>query len=255
MKIKVYVIDFEIPSRIKRWALRIGIPVVVLVGGGIAFAGLPGGYADGQPLTKEELDSNFNYLQNEITSLSMQTSVPPGTVVAYAGPVPPSGWLLCDGHPVSRTTYTNLFMAIGTASGSGDGATTFNLPDYRGQFLRGVDNGAGRDPDATSRGAAAAGGNVGDAVGSVESQAFASHTHIISDPGHAHGASLGGYDVEVSSTNDGNCISGLQSGGAFVPLVCETNGTHSATTGITNQNSGGSETRPTNAGVVYLIKT
>jgi hypothetical protein len=66
MKVKVYVVDFEIPSRVKTWGLRIAIPMVLLVGGGVAFAGLPGGYADGQPLTAAELSANFNYLQNEI---------------------------------------------------------------------------------------------------------------------------------------------------------------------------------------------
>lgn len=65
-------------------------------------------------------------------------STPPGMVVAYAGPNVPSGWLLCDGAYVSRTTYSALFAAIGTVYGAGDGTTTFNLPDYMGdKFLRG----------------------------------------------------------------------------------------------------------------------
>jgi len=65
--------------------------------------------------------------------------VPAGSVNAYAGTnaTPPVGWLYCNGSPVSRTAYAALFAAIGTAHGSGDGATTFNLPDYRWTFLRG----------------------------------------------------------------------------------------------------------------------
>lgn len=66
--------------------------------------------------------------------------VPAGTVVAFAGSAVPPGWLLCDGAALSRTTYATLFGAIGSGHGSGNGTSTFNLPDYRGYFLRGVDN-------------------------------------------------------------------------------------------------------------------
>jgi microcystin-dependent protein len=51
------------------------------------------------------------------------------------------GWLKCNGAAVSRSTYAVLFAAIGTLYGAGDGTTTFNLPDYRGEFLRGLDDG------------------------------------------------------------------------------------------------------------------
>ncbi len=62
---------------------------------------------------------------------------PVGTVTAFAGATVPAGTLLCDGSAVSRTVYASLFAQIGTTYGSGDGSTTFNLPDYRGMFLRG----------------------------------------------------------------------------------------------------------------------
>jgi microcystin-dependent protein len=101
-------------------------------------------------------------------------TIPIGSVVAFGGIVepgqidPPPGWLLCDGSAVSRTTYAALFAAIGTSSGAGDGQDTFNLPDHRGNFLRGVDDGVGRDKYAAARHAATAGGNTGDTIGSVE---------------------------------------------------------------------------------------
>jgi microcystin-dependent protein len=63
----------------------------------------------------------------------------------------PEGFLPCNGAAVSRTTYAELFKAIGTTWGKGDGTTTFNVPDLRGMFLRGVDDGAGKDPDAARR--------------------------------------------------------------------------------------------------------
>ena len=65
--------------------------------------------------------------------------VPTGTVLAFAGSSAPSGFLLCDGRAVSRTTYTSLFSVIGTTYGSGDGSTTFNLPDMRGRVAVGSD--------------------------------------------------------------------------------------------------------------------
>lgn len=60
-------------------------------------------------------------------------TVPAGALTMFGGAAAPAGWLLCDGSAVSRTTYADLFTAIGTAYGSGDGATTFNVPDMRGR--------------------------------------------------------------------------------------------------------------------------
>lgn len=68
------------------------------------------------------------------------TSAPPGAITAFAASSPPTGWLTCDGTAVSRTSYAALFAVIGTTWGIGDGSTTFNLPDLRGQFLRGYDS-------------------------------------------------------------------------------------------------------------------
>lgn len=69
----------------------------------------------------------------------------PGIVLPYAGSTAPTGWLLCSGQAVSRTTYAALFAVIGTAFGTGDGSATFNVPDLRGEFVRGLDNGRGVD--------------------------------------------------------------------------------------------------------------
>lgn len=73
-----------------------------------------------------------------ITQAKLAADVlPAGMVIAWSGTSAPTGWLLCDGSAVSRTTYSALFAIIGVTHGQGDGSTTFNLPDYRGQFLRG----------------------------------------------------------------------------------------------------------------------
>ena len=67
-------------------------------------------------------------------------SLPPGVIVPYAGSSVPDGWLLCNGQAVSRTTYAALFSVIGTQYGSGDGLTTFNVPDLCGRVIAGLDN-------------------------------------------------------------------------------------------------------------------
>ena len=72
-----------------------------------------------------------------IREYNQQLRVPPGMVLPFAGAAAPEGFLLCDGSAVSRTTYGDLFAAIGTAYGAGDGSTTFNLPDLRGRVAAG----------------------------------------------------------------------------------------------------------------------
>lgn len=86
-----------------------------------------------------------------------------GEVATFAMNTAPSGWLKCNGAAVSRTTYADLYAAIGTTFGSGDGSTTFNLPDMRGEFARGWDDGRGVD--------------TGRALGSSQGEAFKAHTH------------------------------------------------------------------------------
>lgn len=70
-------------------------------------------------------------------------SAEPGTILPFGNPSTPTGWLRCDGSAVSRTTYADLFTAIGTTWGAGDGSTTFNVPDLRGVSCIGKGQGAG----------------------------------------------------------------------------------------------------------------
>lgn len=89
--------------------------------------------------------------------------VPAGGVIYFAMNTPPAGWLKANGAAVSRTTYAALFAAIGTTFGVGNGSTTFNLPDLRGEFIRGWDDSRGIDS--------------GRVFGSAQAQAIQSHTH------------------------------------------------------------------------------
>lgn len=123
-----------------------------------------GGDAETRPL---------NAYVNFIIQLVPGALLPAGVLVPFAGQGTSSrlasSYLLCDGTPLNAQQYAVLSAAIGTAHGGN--ATTFNLPDYRGRFLRGVDNGSGRDPGAAGRTAMATGGATADAVGSVQGSA------------------------------------------------------------------------------------
>lgn len=82
---------------------------------------------------------------NKITT-ALATAVPAGSVIYSASPNVLPGFMKCNGSAVSRTTYQNLYNEIGTTYGGGNGSTTFNIPDFRGVFLRVVDDGRGLDP-------------------------------------------------------------------------------------------------------------
>ena len=73
-----------------------------------------------------------------IAGSTMYADNPIGSILPYGGTTAPSGWFLCQGQALSRTEYADLFKAIGTNFGTGDGSTTFNIPDLRGEFLRGA---------------------------------------------------------------------------------------------------------------------
>lgn len=106
-----------------------------------------------------------------------------GMYVEFAGPEAnvPSGWIVCDNREVSRTTFANLFAVIGTLYGTGDGLTTFNVPDRRGIQSRMVDETlsgpAGRDPDSAAR--IPQGTGTPEDVGSYQPDAYQSHSHHV----------------------------------------------------------------------------
>ena len=117
----------------------------------------------------------------------VQPSQPSGTVIYVAMNAPPTGYLECNGAAVSRTTYAALFAAIGTVFGVGDGSTTFNLPDLRGEFIRGWDHGRGVDS--------------GRAFGSAQADELKSHTHTGYVGTTAGGAVGGGNAVPTGTIN------------------------------------------------------
>lgn len=90
-------------------------------------------------------------VKGRVTNISTASfvTVYPGTVITFAGSTPPTGYLEANGAAVSRTTYAALFAVVGITYGGGDGTTTFNLPDLRGEFIRGWDHGRNIDTGRT----------------------------------------------------------------------------------------------------------
>lgn len=125
--------------------------------------------------------------------------VPAGAVQAFAMSSAPTGWLKCDGTAVSRTTYADLYTAIGTTFGVGDGSTTFTLPDLRGEFVRGYDDGRGVDS--------------GRVFGSAQADELKAHTHTL--PRGDSNAGFGAFQNE--STGGGTNASGSTGGAETRP--------------------------------------
>ncbi len=164
---------------------------------------------------------------------------PTGVVNAFVGVSAPDGWLMCDGSAVNRETYRNLFDVIGISFGEGEeGGTTFNLPDLRGQFIRGVDHGVGNDPDAGAREASNTGGNTGDNVGSKQESAMWGHWHRLLTYG-----SYGGGFISPSSLN----YDGIS--------IIDNKVTNALSDGTHGEPNLSSESRPRNVYMNYIIKT
>ena len=178
------------------------------------------------------------------------TLFPAGMVSPFAGPVEsiPAGWLLCDGSEISRTEYANLYDAIGVCWGVGDGSTTFNLPDLRGMFLRGVSGDSNNDPDAADRVVLNDnGGNTGNNVGSYQGDAIRNITGTFCT------AQRWGYGWDVTPTG-AFTMSQNTDGGMTYEHHKFYNGNPQYTFNAENVVPVGSDNRPKNVYVNYIIK-
>ena len=130
-------------------------------------------------------------------------STPAGVLSPYAGSSAPSGWLLCYGQAVSRTTYSALFAVVSTTYGVGDGSTTFNLPDLRGRVPLGLDNLGGASANTVTNAAAdSLGGTEGAETHTLLEAEMPSHTHsyTISPDRVDNGTSSGTTDYWINDT-------------------------------------------------------
>lgn len=175
---------------------------------------------------------------NSVTTPSSPL-VPAGLVFDWAGPTAPSGYLLCDGSAVSRSTYSDLFAAISTTWGLGDGSTTFNLPNAIGRT--GVGAGTYTDP-VSGLLVRAVGQSLGAAEHVLSVNELATHTHVqnshnhtLTDPGHSHlidTASGSGPSAAYSRNISTNLVGGsTASSGTGISI---------ASTTAVNQNTGNS---------------
>lgn len=156
-----------------------------------------------------------------------------GQVCFFAQNAVPDGFLKANGAAVSRTTYAALFAAIGTTYGAGNGSTTFNLPDFRGEFPRGFDDGRGVDS--------------GRAFGSAQAELIKQHKHDVGYSGHSLGANFGGNPQTPGATF------------IFSPSGVNTTSLygsrfHADNFGFGFNDNQGAETRPRNIAVLACIK-
>ena len=160
----------------------------------------------------------------------------------------PSGYLECNGNAVSRTTYAALFAIIGTTYGTGNGSSTFNLPDLRGEFVRGFDHGRGVDNNRSIN------DPQGSQFGRHNHNVSASSTSSVSDPGHQHSMSVGFFN----SLSSGGALAFRDAGTSNRINNASTGISVSTSTSISQSNRGGtsnsSETRPRNVAMMYIIK-
>ena len=202
-------------------------------------------------LTLPSSDGNANdVLQSDgsgnLSFTALPTAVPTGSVHMMATTTPPTGYLKCNGQAVSRTTYAALFAVIGETWGEGNGSTTFNVPDMRGEFVRGFDDGRGVDSGRT---------NIASHQGDQNRQHShsTSVTSTVNDPGHIH-------QVQYSNSDSGDGVieeSGTGLSGQEPTLSATTGITVNTTVTVQNDPISQSqvEARPRNVAMLYVIKT
>ncbi|WP_018897175.1 phage tail protein [Rhizobium sp. 2MFCol3.1] len=218
-----------------------------------AGSGLDSDKLDGQEGAWYQARANHTGTQDVATITGLQAVldaiVPAGTVIHTAANAAPTGYFAADGSAKSRTTYARLFAAIGTTYGIGDGSTTFNVPDLRGEFIRGFDSGRGVD--------------ISRVFGSAQASQNLAHNHAITDPGHAHSVydpghvhGAQGYNFMVYTGGGGG--QGTTGGGFGQVGSTSAAGTgigiYAAGTNISIQNNGGTEARPRNIALLACIK-
>jgi microcystin-dependent protein len=209
---------------------------------------MPGNYTITLPPTPASvapmlMDSSGNISTN--TAL-YNAFAPTGVLLPFGGSSAPAGWLLCNGAAVSRTTYATLFSIIGVTFGSGDGSTTFNVPNTGGVFIRGA-------------GSQTIGGTpYSGSLGATQTDQFRSHSHNDAghghvDSGHLHGA---GYYAGGQFLSSGSVNYVIQNNIAGSTGFSTNTGSANIQIGNANiQPTGGSETNPANLCLNYIIKT
>ena len=188
-----------------------------------------------------------------------------GQISAFARTAAPTGWLKANGAAISRTAYTALFASIGTTFGAGDGSTTFNLPDLRGQFLRGWDDSRGLDAGRSlgtdqaddnkshNHTAATSSDSHNHTVSGSTSNA-GSHTHSITANGGTGADSSNPYGAYRGNGSTGTDSSSINAVGNHSHTWSGTTTSDSHSHTVTIGSNGGAESRPKNVALLFCIK-
>jgi len=195
-----------------------------------------------------------------------------GYIAMFGAEVPPAGWALCDGAELDRAANTGLFAVLGEMYGIGDGVTTFNLPDLRGEFIRGLDEGRGVDVgrvDGSNQSASTAAPTTAmstdeeaDHVHLASTTSAGDHNHLEGDA-TANAGDSNGYFGYGYGGNNGPTTLNLSSIANILPYLEEVDWAHghAHSTGwggihshILDAAGFDDETRPKNIAISYIIK-
>lgn len=184
--------------------------------------------ADGNVTTAKIADGNVTTAKiaaANVTAdkLASGVAIPSGVVNPYAGASAPTGWLLCDGSAVSRSTYSALFAVLGTTYGTGDGSTTFNVPNMKGRVPVGL--------DSTQTEFDVRGETGGAKTHTLSTTEMPSHTHA--QTGHAHGGGSHAHagPSHTHTINHGHSASQGSAGGHDHQVLTKINSTGAGSTG------------------------
>ncbi len=204
-------------------------------------------------------------LQSVPYAQAAANGVPTGTILPFGGETIPDGFVVCDGASYSKTDTKYKALATALNGAWGQSGNNFNVPDLRGMFLRGVDGGAGNDPNAGTR-VAKNNGFSGDRVGSIQADGTALNGLGVAGGPDLTTSSNGAHThtVDIFRDNIGNpdgaldIHTGGEQGrrywrGNGATKQTDSRGAHTHTVTV-NLESADSETRPLNAGVIYIIK-
>lgn len=195
----------------------------------------------------KNLKDRLEIMERGVAGVSIPPAMPAGTVIPYAGSSAPTGYLICDGSAISRSTYSSLYAIIGTTYGAGDGSTTFNLPNLKGKTIVGY-NSAETEFDAL--------GETGGAkTHTLTKEQMPSHTHTQ----NAHTHTINGLYISGTSggrfvmQGDGNLVfyrngavwntggGSMQSGYMQWSIGNSSDNQTTSSTTATNQNTGGGQ--------------
>ena len=203
-------------------------------------------YADLTPTATNEL-TRKDYVDTQVYN-----ATPPGCIAYFASKTAPAGWLKANGAVLPRSgVYANLYNAVGTTWGTNDGPSNFRLPDLRGQFIRGWNDGIAQNMGTSTQAAVIPTTDAGRVFGNIQNDSFESHSHGVNDAGHTHTINGNGTGITITDTGHNHTAadSGHTHGYSRLPIP-DSNGSFAAykSNGWYKSNPSNSEAATTGSG-------